>query len=119
MPIVPAPPGLLRMTTDWPSRVLQSLRERARDDIGRAAGAVGHDDLDGAGGVGRRQAAVAGRAASSASASATILVMMNIVAGAQIRVTRTCRIAARPPRTSLTQRSSAAGTSSGSLTFSP
>ena len=34
-------------------------------------------------------------------------------------VTRACRIAARPPRTSLTQRASAAGTSSGLTTFSP
>lgn len=34
-------------------------------------------------------------------------------------VTRTCRIAARPPRTSFTARAIAAGTSSGSVTFSP
>ena len=52
MPMVPLAPGRLRTTKGWPSRSVQFLRDGARDDIGRAAGAVGDDDLDVAGGVG-------------------------------------------------------------------
>src|SRR5215510_3834435 len=44
---------------------------------------------------------------------------LSAVREAHNRVTQACRIALRPPRTSLRQRSTSAVTSAGSLTFSP
>ena len=46
-PITPEAPARFSTTMGWPSSCAQPLGDDAAEDVGRAAGRVGHDETDG------------------------------------------------------------------------